>query len=167
MSPVAPSWGADVYGNPEPRRLRGVLWRRVFAYFVDVTIIAGLYALVSILMSPLWIISFGTLSAPIAVTLALIPLAYHSLLISGRHSATWGQRLFDLEIRRLDGGRPGLLQAAVQTVMFYVTVCITTCLILLIAVFNRRRRTLHDLLAGTITLRRTDGPELFPPDSRP
>ena len=152
MSPFDASWrnGTDVYLDPDPARLRGLLWRRAFAYFVDVLLISLASWLVALVAWPLW---------PVVFT--LIPLAYHSLQIGGPHSATFGQRLFGVEVRRLDGGRPSLLQALVQTVLFYVTVMMLTPLALLVAVFNRRKRTLHDILAGTLTLRRSDEPELL------
>ena len=51
----------------------------------------------------------------------LIPLAYHTLLLSGRHSATFGMRCFDLELRSVTGERPSFLQALIQTALFYVT----------------------------------------------
>lgn len=154
MSQIEASWGAhaDVFADPDPARLRGVLWRRPLAYFIDAAIITVLSSLAFLVLSPLWPLVFTA-----------IPLGYHSLLIGGPHSATWGQRLFDLEVRRLDGGRPSLLQAFVQTVMFYVTIGLTSFLILVVPIFNRRRRALHDVLAGTLTLRRAHGPELFLP----
>ena len=156
MSRIAGPWGTttDIFLDPEPARLRGLLWRRPLAYMVDVAILALLSSLVFVVAAPTW---------PIAFT--LIPLAYHSLLIGGPHAATFGQRLFAIEVRRLDGGRPTLLQAFVQTVMFYATVALTTCLILLVPLFNRRRRTLHDVLAGTLTLRRSSAPEILLPGS--
>jgi uncharacterized RDD family membrane protein YckC len=39
-------------------------------------------------------------------------------------------------------------------VLFYASVGATAGLILLLALFNRRRRTLHDILAGMLMLRR-------------
>jgi uncharacterized RDD family membrane protein YckC len=62
-------------------------------------------------------------------------------------------RVFDLELRPVSGERPSFLQALIQTVLFYVTVGMTCSLILLVALFNRRRRTLHDFLAGTVMVR--------------
>jgi len=159
MSRFDASWraGTDVYLDPDPARLRGLLWRRAFAYGLDVWLIAIVSWLVALVAWPLW---------PAVFT--LIPLAYHSLQIGGPRSATFGQRLFAVEVRRLDGGRPSLLQALVQTVLFYVTVMMLTPLVLLVAVFNRRKRALHDILAGTLTLRRSDEPELLlPTGARP
>jgi len=63
-------------------------------------------------------------------------------------------RLFDLELRSVTGERPGFLQALVQTALFYITVGATCSLILLVALLNRHKRTLHDLLAGTVMVRR-------------
>lgn len=143
---------ADVFLQPDPARLRGLVWRRVFGYFVDVLIISVVTWVIILIASPFW-----------PVVLTLIPLSYHSLQIGGPQSATFGQRLFGVEVRRLDGGRPELLQAIVQTVLFYVSVTLLTPLVLAVALFNRRRRALHDILAGTLTLRRGDEPELLLP----
>jgi uncharacterized RDD family membrane protein YckC len=88
----------------------------------------------------------------------LVPLAYHTLLLSGRHSATFGMRCFDLELRSTTGERPGFLQALIQTALFYITIGMTCSLILLVALFNRRRRTLHDFLAGTVMVRKLPQP---------
>jgi uncharacterized RDD family membrane protein YckC len=82
----------------------------------------------------------------------LIPLAYHTLLLSGPRSATWGMRCLHVERRSATGEHPGFLQALAQTALFYVTVGATCSLILLFVLFNRRRRTLH-VLAGTVWVR--------------
>ena len=101
----------------------------------------------------LWLVSFGLLGPVLWFLSGLIPLAYHTLLLSGRRSATFGMRLFDLELRSVSGERPSFLQALIQTALFYITVGMTCSLILLVALFNRRRRTLHDFLAGTVMVR--------------
>ena len=52
----------------------------------------------------------------------------------------------------MDGGRPSYPLAAVQTIVFYTTVGLTSWLVLLVALFNARGRTLHDYLCGTLAL---------------
>lgn len=53
------------------------------------------------------------------------------------------------------GGRPTTSQAFLTTVLFYASISLTAWLVLLVPLFTDRSRTLHDILAGTIVLRRT------------
>lgn len=127
--------------------------RRVVAYAVDVVLIAGLLALAWVAGILLGIASFGLLFPLIGPVLVATPLAYHTWFIGGPRSATPGMRLFGVEVRTWDGRRPGYVQAAVQTAVFYLTVVGTTWLVLLVALFNRRRRCLHDFVCGTVVIR--------------
>jgi uncharacterized RDD family membrane protein YckC len=72
---------------------------------------------------------------------------------AGRYGATVGRRLPDLERRSWDGERPVFLQALADAVLSYLTVGATGCLILLLALVNKRRRTLHDVLSGMLMVR--------------
>lgn len=155
-------------GMPDPAVLpeayAGVLWRRTLAYFVDLVCIGALAIPFCIVFAVLWLLSFGLLGPALWFLLGLIPLAYHTLLLSGPWSATLGMRLFDIELRSATGERPGFLQALAQTALFYITVGATCSLILVIALLNRHKRTLHDLLAGTVVVRRFPVPWGAAPD---
>ena len=148
----------DAQEMPDPAALpeayEGVLWRRTLAYFVDLCVIGVIAVCCWIVFAVLWVLSFGLLGPVLWFLSALIPLAYDTLLLSGPRSATIGMRLFDLELRSVTGERPGFLQALIQTAMFYITVGLTCSLILLFALLNRHKRTLHDMLAGTVMVRR-------------
>lgn len=135
-----------------PEYYQGVLIRRAFAYWVDLLCIGLLIALAWVVFSMLAIASLGLLS-PLLLILGLIPVLYHTLTIGGPHSATPGMRLTGVEVRSWTGERPSYLQAFVQTILFYVTVYPTWSLVLVIALLDRRRRTLHDMLAGTLVIR--------------
>jgi uncharacterized RDD family membrane protein YckC len=151
------TWRADRFAVPDPAAFpevfEGMLWRRPLAYMIDVVVIAiigiGLWAASAVL----WLLSFGLLGPVLWFLFGLLPLAYHAFFLSGRHSATPGMRFFDLELRSLTGERPGFLQALIETALFYATVGLTGSLILLVALFDRRHRTLHDFLAGTVMVR--------------
>jgi uncharacterized RDD family membrane protein YckC len=54
----------------------------------------------------------------------------------------------------------------VHTVLFYTSVGMTGGLILLFALFNRRRRMLHDVFAGMLLLRRMSGAHTGPDPRR-
>jgi uncharacterized RDD family membrane protein YckC len=152
----------DRFAIPDPASFpelyEGVLWRRVFAYMVDLLFIGIIAIGAWVVFALLTVLSLGLLGPLLWFLFGLIPLAYHTLLLSGRHSATFGMRCFDLELRSVTGERPSFLQALLQTALFYVTVGMTGSLILLVALFNRRRRTLHDFLAGTIMVRTLPAP---------
>ena len=143
-----------------PQYYQGVLIRRLFAYWVYLLCIGLLIALAWVLLSMLAIASLGLLS-PLLLILGLIPVLYHTLTIGGPHSATPGMRLTGVKVRSWTGERPSYLQAFVQTVLFYVTVYPTWSLVLVIALFDRRRRTLHDMLAGTLVLRTSPQAEVL------
>ncbi len=135
-----------------PQYYAGVVARRVLAYLVDVVLIALLWGVLWLLVGSLTVISLGLLGPLLWPSLALVPLAYHTLLIGGEESATIGMRLFGIEVRTWDGRRPGYLQAALVTIVFYVSVALTGWLVLVVALFNNQRRTLHDYLCGTIVI---------------
>lgn len=143
-----------------PAYYQGVLARRVFAYWIDLMCIGLLVALTWIAFWVLAIASLGLLS-PLLLILGLIPILYHTLTIGGPQSATPGMRVTGVEVRSWTGERPSYLQAFVQTILFYVTVYPTWSLVLLIALFDRRRRTLHDMLAGTLVIRQAPEAEVL------
>lgn len=151
----------------DPAQLHGVVWRRVIAYGVDLVVIGTLMGLGFLALSPLFVVSLGLLSGPIAFVVGLIPLAYHSLLIGGARSATLGQRLLDLEVRSVEGHRPSLFQAFILTVLFYVSITLTSFLILAVVPFTRYRQGVHDLLAATVVVRQGTGPGTLPPNQPP
>ena len=136
-----------------PEVYEGVLWRRIAADLIDLSCIGVIAIGAWIVFAVLWLMSFGLLGPLLWFLFGLIPLAYHTLLLSGSRSATLGMRVFDLELRSVSGERPSFVQALIQTALFYITVGMTCSLILLVTLFNRRRRTLHDFLAGTVMIR--------------
>jgi uncharacterized RDD family membrane protein YckC len=155
-SAYAPS-GRDL-GMPDPvshpELFAGVLWRRAFAYLIDVCVIAALMIVAWVVFALLTLLSLGLLAPGLWFLFGLIPLGYHTLLVSGPRAATIGMRAFDLELCSWNGERPSFLQALAHIALFYLTVAATCSLILLFALFSRRRRTLHDVLAGMLMLRR-------------
>lgn len=151
MSDPAAPW-ADPWA--EPRYYMGVTPRRVYAYCLDLVIV-GLLWLVAFLAGVLvGALTLGLLWPVVVAALGVVPLAYHTLTIAGPRSATIGMRIAGVRVMSLTAadGKPGLVQALLQTVGFYASLALTGSLILLVALFNPRRRTLHDLLAGTVVV---------------
>jgi uncharacterized RDD family membrane protein YckC len=147
--------------NPRSRQLislpstTGVLTRRVVAYAFDLLFIALFGGLLFWAAAFLSLFTFGLLHG-LFVFVALAPLIYSTLTVAGRHGATWGMRMMAIGYRTEDGMMPTLPQAFAVSFLFYFTFWITGGLILLVALFSRRHRTLHDMLAGLVMVR-TDG----------
>jgi len=136
-----------------PEYYSWVATRRAIAYLIDLVVLAFLMAIELFAFKVIGVLTFGLLAPILVLAYTLTPLAYHTLLIGGRGSATLGMRAMDVEVRTWTGGRPGYVQAALQTIVFYVTVGLTSFLILVVALFNSRRRCLHDYLCGTVVIR--------------
>ena len=135
----------------DPDLFRGVIIRRILAYLIDLLVVVGLSVVAGSVLGLVSLLTLG-LFAPLSVLIVtLIPLAYHTATIGGPRNATVGQLIMRLEVRRWDGGRPGYVQAGVQTILFYLSLGTGILLLgFLLALFDARRRCLHDLLSGTV-----------------
>ena len=138
-----------------PELFEGVLSRRIVAFFIDFIIVA-----VPVVMAAMFIMVFGFVTlglgwmlfwllGPGAVIWALV---YYGVTIGGPASATIGMRAMDLEMRTWYGGPAYALLGAVHVVAYWITVSALTPFVLLVALFNRRHRTLHDMLVGVVLI---------------
>lgn len=139
-----------------PEYYDGISMKRIIAYVIDFLICAGLGLGLWFVAVIVGLLSFGLLMAPLMACVALLPFLYYTVLIGSRYSATFGMRFCGVRVYRLDGARPEMLQAFIQTVVFFLSVSATSFLILAVALFNTRRRCLHDMLAGTLILNDPD-----------
>ena len=130
----------------------GIIWARSLAFLADLTVILIAALAATIVFGILGALTFGLLWPGISLT-PLIALAYFTFTLGGPQSATPGMRWQGIELRTWDNQRPGYVQAAVQTIFFYVTVPGSSFLLLLVPFFNYRRRCLHDYLCGTVFVR--------------
>jgi uncharacterized RDD family membrane protein YckC len=143
----------DPIANPE--LFTGVLSRRLVAFFIDVIIIAVPVVAAAIFIFLFGIVTLGLgwllfwLLSPASVIWAL---AYYGLTMGGAASATIGMRAMDIEIRTWYGAPAYVLLGAVHAVVYWVTISVLTPLILLVGLFNTRRRLLHDILVGTVVI---------------
>jgi uncharacterized RDD family membrane protein YckC len=62
-------------------------------------------------------------------------------------------RLMGLRLERLDGRRVDGMLAVLHSVLFWAGNVILSPLVLLVTLFANRKRTLHDLLLGTVVTR--------------
>jgi uncharacterized RDD family membrane protein YckC len=131
----------------------GVLTRRVLAFCLDYLIVGLLLIPFAILVALLGLLTFGLGWALFGILCPMVALIYVWNTLGGPNQATVGMRMMDLRLDRLDGRPVNGLLAVVHSVLFWAGNVVLTPLILLISLFADRKRTLHDLLLGTVVTR--------------
>jgi uncharacterized RDD family membrane protein YckC len=130
----------------------GVLVRRVLAWLVDMALIGLGMAVLYVVVMLFGLLTLG-LGLVLLGALPCAPPLYNFLFLLTRRSATPGQVLLGLCVRRDDDlGPPTPLQALLSTAGFYLTLA-TGVIWLAAALFTVRRRTLHDMFAGLVMVR--------------
>jgi len=139
----------------QPDLFRGVLTRRVFAFLIDLVVLVVPVILVKIFIALLGVVTLGLgwalfwLVWPATVIWAIV---YFGASIGGPHSATVGMRMMDLQLRTWYGSPGYFVLGATHAVLFWVTVSFLSPLVLLVGLFNGRRRLLHDIILGTVVV---------------
>ena len=151
--PPAYEHAFDPYAEPE--LFRGVLTRRVIAFLIDLIVLSVPVILAVIFIAVFGVVTLGLgwalfwLVSPASVIWAIV---YYGTTIGGPHSATLGMRVMDLEVRTWYGAPGYFVLGAAHAVLFYVSISVLSPLILLIGLFNARRRLAHDIVLGTVVI---------------
>ncbi len=139
----------------QPELFRGVLTRRVFAFLIDIVVLSIPVILACMFIAVFGVVTLGLgwalfwLVSPASVIWALI---YYGASLGGPHSATLGMRVMDLELRTWYGAPAYFVLGAMHAVLFWISVSVLTPLVLLVGLFNGRRRLLHDIILGTVVI---------------
>src|SRR5579863_2746691 len=139
----------------EPELFRGVLTRRVFAFLIDLVVLS-----VPVVFGYVFIAVFGLLTLGLGWMLfwlawpasVLWAIVYYGASLGGPHSATLGMRVMDLELRTWYGAPGYFVLGAMHAVLFWVSVSFLSPLVVLVGLFNGRRRLLHDFVLGTVVI---------------
>jgi uncharacterized RDD family membrane protein YckC len=127
--------------------------RRVLAFIVDYILVAILVIPFAILVFLLGILTLGLGWMLFGALFPAVALIYVWFTLGGPGQATVGMNLFGIRLERLDGRPVDGLLAVVHTVLFWAGNVILTPLILLATLVLDRKRTVHDLLLGTVVTR--------------
>ena len=139
----------------QPELFRGVLTRRVFAFVIDLVVLAIPVILAYVFIAVFGIVTLGLgwmlfwLVSPASIIWALV---YYGASLGGPHSATIGMRIMDLEMRTWYGAPAYFVLGAMHAVLFWLSISFLTPFILLVGLFNGRRRLLHDIVLGTVVI---------------
>jgi uncharacterized RDD family membrane protein YckC len=152
IPPGADEWPPDPLRHPE--FYDGITIRRVAAFILDWAIIGMLLIVLHMVAGMLTILTFGLLAfLHILLLPIIVALVYQTVQFAAPGAGTLGMRLFGLRAWSLLGGRPTTAQSVIHAFCLYGSFAVTAGLIMLVALFDGRRRTLHDMLSGIILLR--------------
>lgn len=131
----------------------GVRTRRVLAFLIDYGIVLLLMIPVSIVIALVGIATLGLGWLLYGIMFPAVALGYVWSTLGGPNQATVGMQVCGIRLERLDGKPIDGLVAVVHTVLFWAGNVILTPLILLASLVLDRKRTVHDLLLGTVVTR--------------
>jgi len=137
----------------DTRAYSGVRTRRIFAFLLDYFFVALLTIPFAILIAILGLLTFGLGWALFSVLVPMVAILYVWNTLGGPKQATSGMQMMSIRLERLDGGRVDGLLAVVHSVLFWAGNVVLTPLILLATLVLDRKRTVHDLLLGTVVVR--------------
>ncbi|HXO72412.1 MAG TPA: RDD family protein, partial [Bradyrhizobium sp.] len=135
--------------------------RRLFACLIDLVVLSVPVILACIFIAIFGVVTLGLgwalfwLAWPATVVWAIV---YYGTSIGGPHSATMGMRVMDLELRTWYGAPGYFVLGAAHAVLFWVSMSFPP--ILLVGLFNGRRRLLHDMILGTVVINSSVGAEV-------
>src|SRR3954465_3205246 len=143
----------DPYQQPE--LFRGVAMRRMVAFLIDLLVLSIPVILAVIFIAVFGLVTLGLgwalfwLVSPASVIWAIV---YYGATIGGPNSATIGMRVMDLELRTWYGAPGCFVRGAGHAVCFWISVSVLSPFVLLVGLFNGRRRLLHDFVLGTVVI---------------
>jgi uncharacterized RDD family membrane protein YckC len=138
----------------DDRTFEGVRTRRIVAFCVDYLIVGLLLIPFAIIVFLLGILTLGLGWVLFGILVPVVAILYVWNTMGGPNQATIGMAMMGLKLERLDGRPIDGLTAVVHSVLFWAGNAILTPLVLLVSLFADRKRTLHDLLLGTVVTRR-------------
>ena len=136
------------------RAYQGVLSRRVIAFVIDYAIVALLWIPAAVIVFFLGILTLGLGFFLYPILFAALAMLYFGMTVGGSKQASPGMNMMGLAIARTDGRPMDFLTAIVHLVIFWIANALLTPLVLLLGLFTDRGRLLHDLLIGTVAVRR-------------
>lgn len=138
-----------------PELFEGVLTRRVIAFLIDSAIMVVMTVAVSLVGIVLGFLTFGVAWIVLPFLIVFVLLAYYAMTLGSHGRATIGMGMMDLVLTPTRGAPLDGWKILIHPLIFWITVWIAWPFSLLIALLTPRRELVHDLVTGTLMLRRS------------
>lgn len=143
--------------DPEtaPALFEGLLTRRVMAYFIDVVLMSFIVLAVALAGAVLGFLTFGLAWASLVFLVPGSIVLYYAVTLGSARRATVGMQMMDIVLTPTRGQPLDGWLAVVHALLFWVTIWISWPITLLFVLFTPRRQMIHDLVLGTLMVRRS------------
>ena len=138
-----------------PELFEGLLTRRVAAWFIDVLVMSAMIMVFSIVGLVAGFLTFGLAWLALIVVIPATVVLYYGATLGSAKRATLGMQAMDLVLTPTRGQPLNGPMAFVHAAVFWITIWISLPISLLVALFTPRRQMIHDLIVGTLMVRRS------------
>lgn len=138
-----------------PELFDGVLTRRTTAFLIDLVVMGALIIGFSVLGIIAGFFTFGLAWLGLAIVVPASIAFYYCMTLGSSARATLGMRMMDLVLTPARGQPLDGWMALFHAGLFWVTAWISLPLSVLFTLFTPRRQMLHDLVTGTLMVRRS------------
>ncbi|MDB5562913.1 MAG: hypothetical protein JWN11_2331 [Hyphomicrobiales bacterium] len=138
-----------------PELFDGVLPRRAVAFLIDVTLIGMIMLGLGFVALLAGFLTFGLAwtMLPLIAPLAVVP--YYALTLGSSHRATVGMSMMDIVLTPTRGQPLDGIAVLLHPFLFWLSFWISWPVSLLFALFTPRQQMLHDLIVGSLMVRRS------------
>lgn len=138
-----------------PELFEGVLTRRVTAFIIDLVVIGAMILAFSFVGLIAGFLTFGLAWLALAFVVPATIVLYYGMTLGSDRRATIGMQMMDLVLTPTRGQPLDGWMAMIHAGVFWLTTWISWPLSLLFALFTPRRQMIHDLVTGTLMVRRS------------
>lgn len=149
--------GAREHAEAHAERFRAPFSLRCGAFLIDYIILIGPVAFSTIIARMLGggARAVGNTTESVGIIIALILSLLNFIVLTAWRGQTVGKWVTGLRIERDDGTPIGWLQSLVRHLVGYPLSFVTLCIGFIMAAFNARGLTLHDIIARTVVVRKS------------
>ena len=138
-----------------PELFEGVLTRRVVAFFIDLLVMGAMIVAFAFVGLIAGFLTFGLAWLALVLVVPATIVLYYGATLGSPKRATIGMQIMDIVLTPTRGQPLDGWMAIIHAAVFWLTTWISWPLSLLFALFTPRRQMIHDLVTGTLMVRRS------------
>ena len=138
-----------------PELFEGVLTRRVLAFFIDLLVMGAMIVAFALIGLVAGFLTFGLAWLALVFVVPATIVLYYGATLGSPKRATLGMQMMDIVLTPTRGQPLDGWMAIIHAAVFWLTTWISWPLSLLFALFTSRRQMIHDLVTGTLMVRRS------------